>query len=559
MVALAVVALIHTLSIAAFSLSIALVIAGVIDGAPWSDIRLSIGFFLIAVLIRAATLVALDAISERGGSRVKSQLRARALTTLRELGPSYMERRASSDITNLLARGIDALDLYFGRYLPQLVLTAIQMPVLLIILWVTDLPTGIAITLALPVIPIFMVLIGWATQAVQKRQWEGMQLLSRGFMDLLEGLSTLKIFGRQWRQVAKIRDMTSRFRQRTMAVLRVSFLSSFVLELAASFSVAIVAVSVGIRLVDGGIPLWLGLFVLILVPEVYLPLRAVGAQFHNAAEGVAASEDLFEIFEATPESSPTQAPATLPTRAAHTLEALSADQHASARSSGSGSGRSAGQSTKTLELVDFQAIRGGQAVHEPLTLSMHAGQVTLLEGPSGAGKTSIVHALLGFAPAHGHVLRDGTAVDVSTLRDDIAWAPQQPSLLAGSVAGNITLGSPTPRRALLLDVLTQVGLERIDPDMRLGVNGSGLSGGQAQRVALARALYRQAERATPLVLLDEVTSAVDSETEEVVWDTIAGLAKAGALCLVVSHRLRAGQRADQKVSIIPTGLREVNR
>ncbi len=549
MVALAVVALIHTLSIAAFSLSIALVIAGVIDGAPWSDIRVSVIFFLIAVLVRAATLVALDAISDRGGSLVKSQLRARALGALRELGPSYMERRASSDITNLLARGIDALDMYFGRYLPQLILTAIQTPVLLIILWTTDLPTGIAITLALPVIPIFMVLIGWATQAVQKRQWEGLQLLSRGFMDLLEGLSTLKIFGRQWRQVAKIRDMTSRFRQRTMAVLRVSFLSSFVLELAASFSVAIVAVSVGIRLVDGGIPLWLGLFVLILVPEVYLPLRAVGAQFHNAAEGVAAAEDLFEIFEATPESLPPRELATPPARTAPALDLGNAEQPP-------GGTR---RPIKTLELVDFQATRGGRAVHEPLTVTMQAGQVTLLEGPSGAGKTSIVQALLGFAPAHGQVMRNGTVVELPTLREDIAWAPQQPSLLAGSVASNITLGSSAPHQALLSDVLERVGLQRIEPEMSLGVNGSGLSGGQAQRVALARALYRQAERSASLVLLDEVTSAVDSDTEEVVWEAIAGLAKAGVLCLVVSHRLRAGQHADHTVSIVPTGLTEVNR
>lgn len=543
------VGLIHTLSIAGFSLSLALVIAGIIEGAPAADIRFAIGAFVVAVAVRAATLVALDAISERGGSQVKSQLRARALTTLRELGPSYMERRASSDITNLLARGVDALDVYFGRYLPQLVLTAIQMPVLLIILWVTDLPTGIAITLALPVIPIFMVLIGWATQAVQKRQWESMQTLSRGFMDLLEGLSTLKIFGRQWRQVGKIRDITARFRQRTMAVLRVSFLSSFVLELAASFSVAIVAVSVGIRLIDGGLPLWLGLFVLVLVPEVYLPLRAVGAQFHNAADGVAAAEGLFEIFDATPdlltpEKVSPAGGATL--RAAH--PAVNTDTDGGSH-----------QSVNTLELVDFQALRGGHPVHEPLGLALRGGQVTLLAGQSGAGKSSIVYALLGFTPARGVILRQGKPVEVLTLRQEIAWAPQQPSLLSGSVARNVALGSDTPNRTLVTHVLNQVGLHKLDPDLSLGVYGAGLSGGQAQRVALARALYRQAERSCSLVLLDEVTSAVDSDTEEIVWTAIGGLAKAGVACLVVSHRLRASQRADQNISVIASQSVEMTR
>lgn len=547
MVALAVVGLIHTLSIAGFSLSLALVIAGIIEGAPGADIRFATGAFLAAVAVRAATLVGLDVISERGGSRVKSQLRARALATLRELGPSYIERRASSDITNLLARGVDALDVYFGRYLPQLVLTAIQMPVLLIILWVTDLPTGIAITLALPVIPLFMVLIGWATQAVQKRQWESMQSLSRGFMDLLEGLSTLKIFGRQWRQVGKIRDITARFRQRTMAVLRVSFLSSFVLELAASFSVAIVAVSVGIRLIDGGLPLWLGLFVLVLVPEVYLPLRAVGAQFHNAADGVAAAEGLFEIFDATPDSPPCE---TVPaTRSA----ALRAPHPAG----GTDTDGESHQSISALELVDFQALRGGHPVHEPLRVTLHAGQVTLLSGPSGAGKSSIVHALLGFTPARGAILRQGEPVEAVALRREIAWTPQQPSLLSGSVARNVALGSDAPDRTLVTHVLNQVGLRGLDPDMSLGVYGAGLSGGQAQRVALARALYRQAERSCSLVLLDEVTSAVDSDTEEIVWTAIGGLAEAGVVCLVVSHRARASQRADQTISVVASHTLEV--
>ena len=519
MVALAVVALIHTLSIAGFSLSLALLIDALISGAPTASVQTFALAFLAAVALRALTLVALDALAQRGGAQVKSELRRSALEALQRHGPGFMDSRSSTDITNLLARGIDALDVYFGRYLPQLVLTAIQLPGLLIILWVTDVPTGIAITLALPVIPIFMVLIGWATQSVQKRQWEGMQVLARGFIDLVEGLPTLKIFGRHWRQVDKIRDMTRQFRKRTMAVLRVSFLSSFVLELAASFSVAIVAVSVGIRLIDGSLPLWLGLFVLVLVPEVYLPLRQVGAQFHNAADGLTAAEDLFEVLE-SPVEAPTVSPAPL-------------------------------DASGDLELIDVAALRAGGPVAQPLRARLVPGSITLLEGPSGSGKSSLVDALMGFVPHSGRVRFGGEDVEPGQLRPLIAWSPQNPSLLAGSVADNVSVGDQTPDQALVGASLQRAGLADLNPEQRLGVHGSGLSGGQAQRLALARALYRHSVHGCPIAIFDEVTSALDERTEDLVWEAIDDLASRGVICLVISHRLRASDRAHQTVTLHP--------
>lgn len=523
MVALAVVALIHTLSIAGFSLSLALLIDALISAAPAASVQTFALVFLAAVAVRALTLVGLDALAQRGGAQVKSELRRSALEALTRQGPGFMDNRSSTDITNLLARGIDALDVYFGRYLPQLVLTAIQLPGLLVILWVTDVPTGIAITLALPVIPIFMVLIGWATQSVQKRQWEGMQVLARGFIDLVEGLPTLKIFGRQWRQVDKIRDITGQFRKRTMAVLRVSFLSSFVLELAASFSVAIVAVSVGIRLIDGSLPLWLGLFVLVLVPEVFLPLRQVGAQFHNAADGLSAAEDLFEILE-----SPVSAPKVSPTP-------LSA--------------------SGDLEVTDFAALRDDKPVSEPVSARLSPGSITLLEGPSGSGKSSWVDALLGFTHHTGAVRLGGAQVMPGQLRSLIAWSPQNPSLLAGSVRDNVTLGDDHPDDQLVRQSLHRAGLPDVDPDRVLGVHGSGLSGGQAQRLALARALYRQRAKECPIAIFDEVTSALDQRTEDIVWSAIDELALSGVICLVISHRLRASDRADQTVTITSAASR----
>lgn len=480
-------------------------------------------WFLAAVAVRALSLVALDTLAQRGGARVKSELRRTALDALGELGPAYMERASSSQVTTLLSKGIDALDVYFGRYLPQLFLTAIQMPLILAVLWLTDLPTGIAVTLALPVIPVFMVLIGLATQTVQKKQWEGMQSLAKAFLDVVEGLPTLKIFGRHWRQVARIREVTGDFRKRTMAVLRVSFLSSFVLELAASLSVAIVAVSVGIRLIDGALPLWLGLFVLVLIPELYLPLRQVGAQFHQAADGLAASEELFAIIEQPRPVRPAQA----------------------------GPARPGDLPRGTLVLSEFQAVRDGRPVHEPVQLKCQAGQITVLEGPSGAGKSSLVAALLGFTDYRGEITVDGSLVDGETLRELISWVPQSPQLFAGTIAGNVALGDAEPEQALVRRSLDLAGLSDIDPSGELGVAGAGVSGGQAQRIALARAYYRVERARTPYVILDEVTSALDQETEDLVWAGVQQLANQGVAVLLVSHRLRVNERADQRVAIHP--------
>jgi ATP-binding cassette subfamily C protein CydD len=514
-VALAAVAVLHTASIIGFSLSLALIVHSAIAGEGTDTLLNYTLWFLAAVAARASSLVALDTLAQRGGARVKSQLRQTALVALERLGPGYMDRASSSEVTTLLSKGIDALDTYFGKYLPQLLLTAIQMPLILLTLWVADIPTGIAVTLALPVIPLFMVLIGWATQAVQKQQWEGMQSLARGFLDVVEGLPTLKIFGRQWRQVARIREVTGDYRKKTMAVLRVSFLSSFVLELAASLSVAIVAVSIGIRLIDGTLPLWLGLFVLVLIPELYLPLRQVGAQFHNASDGLAAAEELFVIIEATPESTATRV--------------------------------ATSEIPGVVQLQGLQTLRDGVPIHEPVTLDIVPGEILAVEGPSGAGKSSLVAALLGFVPYQGQIVLSDYS---SPLRDQIAWVPQDPQLFMGTVASNVALGSEVDPEAVKT-ALANAGLTELDPQLVLGVHGQGLSGGQGQRLSLARAYYRLAMTPAYILILDEVTSALDEDTEDVVWRGIEHHAAQGTAVVVISHRLRVNERAHRRVSITP--------
>ena len=523
MVALAVVATIHTAAIVAFSLFLALIISSVVAFESADTVLHYTLWFAGAVALRAASVVALDTVAHRGGAMVKSELRRLSLHALERLGPSYMERRSSSQVTTLLAKGIDALDVYFGRYLPQLFLTAIQMPLILLVLWIADFPTGLAVTLALPVIPVFMVLIGWATQSVQKRQWDGMQALAKGFLDVVEGLPTLKIFGRQWRQVHHIRQVTGEFRRRTMAVLRVSFLSSFTLELAASLSVAIVAVSVGIRLIDGSLPLWLGLFVLVLIPELYLPLRQVGAQYHQAADGLAASEELFAILEAAPHT-PAVAPGTTLKR------------------------RFLGE----VALRGVQALRDHQPVHQPVSFQIVPGEIVALQGPSGAGKSSLFSALLGFTPYRGEIVVDGHVVAPGELRDLISWVPQSPQLFSATIAANVSLGDGEPVRAEVKGAMRQAGLDGLDPELVLGVHGDGLSGGQAQRLALARAYYRMRRHSAQLLLLDEVTSALDPESEEVVWSGIEKLAQAGAMVVVISHRENQSTRVHRTVRVHPS-------
>ncbi len=236
--------------------------------------------------------------SARAATRVEAQLRAGLVEAVGRLGPGWLATRNSAQLAVTAGRGLDALDAYFGRYLPQLILTVIATPVIVLVMWSQDWISGLTVLLTLPLIPIFMVLIGLATRAVQQRQWQTLRRLAARFSDTVHGLSTLKVFGRQGRAAASIERVTDDYRRETMRVLRVSFLSGFALEFLASISVAIIAVSIGFRLLDGDLSLGIGLFVLLLAPEAYLPLRQVGVQFHAAAEGVAATDDVFEVLDA---------------------------------------------------------------------------------------------------------------------------------------------------------------------------------------------------------------------------------------------------------------------
>ncbi|MFB2586070.1 thiol reductant ABC exporter subunit CydD [Herbiconiux liukaitaii] len=522
-----VLAVLQTAAVVAFSYCVTQVIVQAIDAVPLSALAPLLLTLAGVVLVRFVVGWAADVNAARGAAVVKSELRQRVLSAVSALGPGWLGARSATAVGVTVGPGLDALDTYFSKYLPQLILTAIATPVLVVVIWWQDWISGVIVALTLPIIPVFMILIGWATRSVQEKQWQKLSRLSTAFLDVVGGLSTLKIYGREGRQGARIRAVTEEYRGQTMKVLRVSFLSGFALELAASLSVALVAVSVGIRLIEGSLGLGVGLFVLLLAPEAFLPLRNVGAQFHAAADGVAASTEVFEILDAGAGS---------PIRETH------ADQKAV-------TGRAVDVDSGGLT-VSGLGVRYGEAVaFEGLDARVPAGSVTAVTGPSGSGKSSFVAALLGFAEAaSGRIEVDGADVtDAPAPRAWISWAGQRSTLVSGTVLGNVALGDaePDPERARA--ALDLAGAEGIPLDGVIDARGEGLSGGQAQRVASARAVYRARRLDCRVVVFDEPTSALDAETEHAVIRCLRALAAEGRAVVVVSHRRAVIEAADHEL------------
>lgn len=527
--AVAAIALAQTAVIVAFAWLLTRAVTDAIDGMPLAALTPTLGALALVVAARALLLWAREAVAARAAARVQSQLRAALVDAIGTLGPEWLAGHNSASLAVIAGRGLDALEAYFGRYLPQLVQTVVATPLILAVMWWADWISGLTVLLTLPLIPIFMVLIGLATRAVQQRQWRTLQRLAARFADTVQGLSTLKVFGRQHRAAASIERVTDDYRRETMRVLRVSFLSGFALEFLASISVAIVAVSIGFRLIDGALALGVGLFVLLLAPEAYLPLRQVGVQFHAAAEGIAATDDVFDVLDAARARGP------------RPVSGASAPSPAS-RADG----------TAPVLRLDAVRVRRGERQLPPVGLTAAPGSVTLIEGPSGAGKSSLFAALRGVAAFDGDASWDGVDVRALASSDWLAWAGQRPGLMTGTIGDNVALGDLVPDAAVVRRALDLACAGGLDPAHGLGVQGSGLSGGQAQRVAVARAFYRHLRGAAPVIALDEPSSALDPETEHRLWRGIRLLADDGATVLLVSHRTSARAIADDVVRLEPS-------
>ena len=460
------------------------------------------------------------------GLDLSAQLRARLLTRAQALGPLGLRAQASGDLITRLVDGVDAVLPYFVRYLPQ-VSTAALVPLLLaLFVFPADWISGLILLLTAPLIPFFMVLVGNAAERASRQRYAQLTRLGAAFMDALGGLSTLRQLGAAERVAQRLDTDGEDYRQLTMQVLRVAFLSALVLEFFATVSIAVVAVLIGFRLLWHELPFHDGLFVLLLAPEFYLPLRALGTLRHARMDALAAAQQMAVLDDAPPQAS---AP-------------LAGGHHAPP------------DHAPGVRIDNVNYVHAGRAAAlRECSFELQPRRVTALVGATGSGKSTLLNLLLGFAPPEsGRVLIDGidlANLDLTQWRARIAWLPQQTHIFEGSVRDNLLLAAPRADAAVLQRAAADSGLDAVIArlpqgwDTPLGEHGLGLSGGEIQRLALARALLREHAN---VWLLDEPTAHLDADSAQAV-ERVIRTAAATRTVLLVAHRLASAQAADRVV------------
>ena len=504
--------------------------------APWA-VRALVMALGGVLAVRALVVLLQEVHAHRSATGTIVELRRLVLEHAARLGPRWQALHGAATAT-LLTRGLDDLEPYFTRYLPQLVLAATVTPATVLVLITQDWSAAMAVVCTLPLVPIFMILIGRMTQSVSQERLKAMQVLGDQVLDLIAGLPTLKALGREQGPAERVRALGRAYRRTTMSTLRFAFLSGAVLEFITTLSVAIIAVEVGFRLVAGRMDLFTGLLVLMVAPEVYQPLRQVGFQFHASANGVAAANAVFEVLQTpVPEHGDLPAP--------------------DLRSS-------------TIELDEVSVASRGAWAPAGLSASIRPGSLVALTGPSGAGKTTTTQVLLGLLPPdRGRVRivpdcdedrRDGAVdlseIDPATWWEQIAWVPQRPTITPGTVLSNVLDDAPGDSVAggapdELVEAARATGFDEVVADLPqgwdtlVGTGGVGLSVGQRQRLALTRALCSTA----PLVIMDEPTAHLDAASEGHVLTGVRALHASGRTVVVIAHRPALIALAEQTVAV----------
>jgi ATP-binding cassette subfamily C protein CydCD len=511
-----------------------------LGGQLLKDVAGLLLLLLLIVLLRAILAWGSEVSTSAVAVRVKSDLRQRLFDKILSLGPAYTRSERTGELVNAAVEGVEALDTYFSQYLPQLFIAALVPLSILIVVFPRDPLSGLVLLMTAPLIPVFMYLIGKTAETLTKRQWDTLSLLSAHFLDSLQGLTTLKELGRSREHANSITEISNRFGDVTLSVLRVTFLSALVLELVATVSTAVVAVEVGLRLLYGQLAFQQAFFLLLLAPEFYIPLRMLGLRFHAGISGTTAARRIFEILDAP----------------------ISSNQELGTRSQDSRP-----VSITPVSLIDFKNlsyIYPGETVPalRDITLEIHAGEHIALVGISGAGKSTLAALLLRFIhPNRGEITINHeplSGIPVESWRNLIAWVPQNPYLFHDTIAANLRMARPDASDEQLADSVRAAHLSEFVQTLPLGYRtivgeeGARLSSGQAQRLALARAFLKNA----PILILDEATSSLDSEQEELVESAMHDLMR-GRTVITIAHRLNTVFQADRIFVLEQGSLAEV--
>jgi ATP-binding cassette, subfamily C, bacterial CydD len=481
--------------------------------APW--------FYALAALFlaRGALTYGAEITAFRASSRIKTELRETLLARLLARGPIPAVDEASADIAATLLEGIEVLEPYFSRYMPQMALCVAVPLAILALVFPLDLYSGLILLIAGPLVPVFMVFVGFRAEAINQRQWDKLLRLSSHFLDVLQGLTTLKLFGRARDEIAIATRISEDYRRTTMQGLRIAFLTSAVLEFFASLAIALVAVLFGARLIHGHFAFYPAFLVLLLAPEYFVPLRGLSVHYHARMTAIAAAKRIFALLDA---DVPAQGSGILPK-----LPQIN------------------------ITCTELSFSYGGVPVLSALNADFPAGKITAIVGASGAGKTTLARLLLKFAaPQSGNIILN-SAHDLADVAPEawwpmLAWVPQNPRLFHGTIADNLRLGRPD---ATLEELHEAVRLARAEGFIQalpqgfetpVGDNGAGLSGGQIQRLALARAYLKNPS----VLILDEATANLDPASEIEILEAITSLAE-GRTVIVIAHRLAVAARADQ--------------
>ncbi|XPF95987.1 thiol reductant ABC exporter subunit CydD [Colwellia sp. RE-S-Sl-9] len=473
-----------------------------------------VSFVLVAVIfIRAVFGYFSECYSHRGAMLIKANIRSRLLHRLFQLGPSYTQTKGSAKLASLLNQGIDSLEDYFAGYLPVIAYCAVIPFAILIAVFPIDWQSGLILLFTAPMVPFFMILIGHKAQRLNQEHWTKLQRMSSHFLDIIQGLTQLKIFNASRREIAAVKTISDDYGDETMGILKIAFLSSFVLEFLASISIALVAVVLGFRLYYGDVDYVFALWVLLLAPEFYLPFRQLGTQYHAKMAGVTAAEDLVEVLNQAQTKSQAQQNNSQEFCSPFTIDIAQANF---------------AYPDRTNALTNINTSFADQGLYAVI-------------GDSGSGKSTLIDMVLGFVqPNSGQVLINHVPL-TSDNRDawlqHCGWIAQQAEMFHGSLAFNVAL-SETYDNDLVHEALTKAGLAEYLSSLENGIetqvgeSGAGLSGGQLQRLALARVFYHQPD----VLILDEPTSHLDQQTEQIITESINAYAK-DHLVIVIAHRL----------------------